>query len=99
MDLNLFEYFTSGFLYSTIDFLEDIEIEYIPMSCKLLTFECGIRFLEDYLNGDQYFKTANNEPQHNLDRARTQFKLVQDMDAKMDKMKDVVKKYVELYRN
>jgi thiamine kinase-like enzyme len=98
MDLSLFEHFTSGFLSSTIDFLEEIEIEYIPMSCKLLTFECGIRFLEDYLNGDQYFKIDHNRPQHNLDRARTQFKLVQDMDEKMDDMKAIVKKYVELYR-
>lgn len=99
MDLSLFEHFTSGFLSSTIDSLEDIEIEYIPMSCKLITFECGIRFLEDYLNGDQYFKTADDRPNHNLDRARTQFKLVRDMDSKMDDMKAIVKKYVEIYKN
>jgi len=57
----------------------------------MLTYECGIRFLADYLNGDTYFKTSREG--QNLDRARTQFKICQDIDNKMEEMKSVVKKY------
>lgn len=57
-----------------------------------MTYEVGIRFLTDYLEGDTYFKIAY--PDHNLDRARNQFKLVADMEAKMDKMKAIVEKYI-----
>ena len=55
----------------------------------LLTLECGMRFLTDYINGDVYFRTEY--PQHNLDRARNQFKLVADMDAKMEQMEQIIK--------
>ena len=57
----------------------------------MMTFECGTRFLTDYLSGDTYFRTSR--PGHNLDRARNQFKLVSDMEAKLDEMKAIVKKY------
>ena len=56
-----------------------------------MTYECGIRFLTDYLNGDTYFKTEY--PEHNLVRCRTQFALVADMEKKMDKMVEITKKY------
>ena len=56
-----------------------------------MTYECGIRFLADYLNGDTYFKI--HRPAHNLDRCRTQFKLVADMEKKAEQMNDIVKKY------
>ncbi len=56
-----------------------------------MTFECGIRFLTDYLNGDTYFKI--HYPEQNLDRTHTQFKLVYDMEGKMDTMKAIVEKY------
>jgi len=55
-----------------------------------MTFECGIRFLTDYLNGDTYFKTAYSE--HNLDRCHTQFALVADMERKMEQMQEIVSK-------
>ena len=55
-----------------------------------MTLECGIRFLSDYLDGDNYFKIHREH--HNLDRARTQFKLVWDMEQKMDKMNEIIKK-------
>ena len=61
------------------------------MSAKLMTLECGVRFLTDYLDGDNYFRI--HRPDHNLDRARTQFKLVWDMEQKMDEMKKIVAKY------
>ena len=56
-----------------------------------MTLECGIRFLTDYLQGDTYFKIHREG--HNLDRARTQFKLVSDMESKWEEMKNIVKKY------
>ena len=61
----------------------------LPMGAKTMTMECGVRFLTDYLDGDHYFAVYREG--HNLDRARTQFKLVQDMDRKMEAMKAIVK--------
>ena len=57
-----------------------------------MTYECGMRFLTDYLQGDTYFKIHREG--HNLDRARTQFKLVKDMEAKKDTMKAIVEKFM-----
>ena len=57
----------------------------------MMTFECGMRFLTDYLEGDHYFKTTRDK--QNLDRAHTQFKLVKDMEEKLPKMKEIVNKY------
>ena len=91
-DLDRFEAFTKGFIEETGDKLTPTEIELLPFSAKLLTYECGMRFLGDYLNGDTYFKIHREN--HNLDRARTQFKLVADIEAKMDEMKKIVKKYI-----
>ena len=64
------------------------EREYLPLSALMMTYECGIRFLADYLNGDTYFKI--HRPGHNLDRARTQLKLVCDIESKFDEMKRIV---------
>ena len=60
----------------------------LPIGAKLMTLECGMRFLTDYLEGDTYFKTSREN--HNLDRCRTQFKLVSDMENMWDKMNDIV---------
>lgn len=91
MELSLFESFTKGFLEACGNSLTDNEIEMMPMGAKLMTFECGIRFLTDYLQGDTYFKVHREG--HNLDRCRTQFKLVADMEEKWDQMKAIVEKY------
>ena len=91
MELKLFECFTHGFMDSARDFLTPMEIAYLPFAAKIMTLECGIRFLTDYLNGDVYFKVHREG--HNLDRARTQFKLVLDMEMKYDKMNSIVEKY------
>ena len=56
-----------------------------------MTYECGMRFLTDYLEGDHYFRIHREN--HNLDRARTQFKLVWDMEQKLSEMKSIVEKY------
>lgn len=91
LSLELYEAYVKGYLSSAKNALTDCEKEYLPFSAKLMTYECGIRFLTDYLNGDTYFKTAY--PEHNLDRCRSQFKLVDDMEKKMDKMVEITKKY------
>lgn len=90
-DLNLFEMFTKGYMEELKDVMTPREKELMPFAAKLMTYECGIRFLADYLNGDTYFKVKR--PEHNLDRCRTQFKLVKDMEEKEDLMKEIVKKY------
>ena len=63
------------------------------MGAKLMTLECGIRFLTDYLEGDHYF--ATHRPGQNLDRTRTQFKLVHDMDEHWDEMNAIVRNYTK----
>ena len=91
MSLELFEVFAKGYLSFAREFLTPVEFESLAIGAKIMTFECGIRFLTDYLNGDVYFKIHREH--HNLDRCRTQFKLVQDMEQKMDLMQEIVKKY------
>ena len=93
MDLSLFEIFTRGFLEETIDSLSDAEIRTLPWGAKLMTFECGMRFLTDFLEGDAYFKI--NRPVQNLDRARNQFALVSDMEEKWDKMHEIIENVCE----
>ena len=91
LDLNLFENFTKGYLGEVGSSLTEKEIEYLPFSAKLIALELGMRFLMDYINGDTYFKIHREN--HNLDRARNQFKLVKDMEAKMDEMNKIVREY------
>ena len=88
-DMELFRTYTEGFLEGCAGSLTELEVEMLPMGAKMMTLECGIRFLADYLNGDTYFRT-HYEGQ-NLDRARTQFKLVADMESKWDTMMSIVK--------
>ncbi len=84
LSLPHYEAYTEGFLSECGRHLTETEIETLPLGAKLMTLECGIRFLADYLNGDVYFHT--NRPGQNLDRARTQLRLVQDMERKWDDM-------------
>ncbi len=93
MDLSLFEAFTMGYLEGCAGSLTDLETEMLPMGAKLMTYECGIRFLADFLDGDVYFKIHRDG--HNLDRARTQFKLVADMEEKWGEMAAIVRKCKE----
>lgn len=92
LNLDLFESYTEGFLSETLQCLTKAEIEYLPFSVKLMTLECGMRFLKDYLDGDEYFKT--DYPEHNLVRARNQFKLVVDTEEKLDEMTQIVKRII-----
>ena len=90
LDLTLFEIFTKGYLKGCAGSLTETEIRMLPMGAKLMTYECGIRFLGDFLTGDHYFKIHRTN--HNLDRARTQFKLVADMEKKWAEMAAIVEK-------
>ncbi|MEG0771496.1 MAG: phosphotransferase, partial [Clostridia bacterium] len=92
LSLDLFEVFAKGYLSELASSLTPLEIETLPFAAKIMTLECGLRFLTDYISGDVYFKIHREN--HNLDRCRTQFKLVQDMEAKMDAMNDIIKKII-----
>ena len=89
--MELFELYVKGFLEGCGGKLTQKEVELLPMGAKVMTYECGMRFLTDYLEGDHYFKIHREG--HNLDRCRTQFKLVEDMEAKWDTMQAIVRKY------
>ena len=84
-----FAAFTEGYLSEVKTVLTEREIELLPFSILLMAYECGIRFLTDYLNGDTYFKTTY--PEHNLVRARNQFRYAQDLDENLEKMSKFIK--------
>lgn len=90
-DLHLFEVYAKGYIEGCGGALTEKELESLSDGAILMTFECGMRFLTDYLEGDHYFKIHREG--HNLDRCRTQFKLVADMEEKLPTMKSIVSKY------
>lgn len=92
-DLGLYESFAKGYLSQCKDSLTSVEIEMLPYASIMLTLECGMRFLTDHLNGDTYFRIHREG--HNLDRTRTQLKLVKLMEAKLDEMRAIIQKYVK----
>lgn len=91
LSLPLFDIYTKGFLEGCNGSLTEAETQMLPMGAKLMTLECGIRFLTDFLQGDTYFKIHREN--HNLDRTRTQFGLVADMEKKWAQMEEIVNKY------
>lgn len=91
VDLDMFRAFTRGYLSSCN--LTNDEIDCLVLGAKTMTLECGLRFLTDYLDGDNYFKISY--PGQNLDRCRTQFKLVSDMERYEDEMRQIVKEEAE----
>ena len=92
--IDYFEAYVEGFL-SSLSSITKVEKDNLVMGAILMTYECGIRFLTDYLNGDTYFKIHRTN--HNLDRCRTQFKLVSDMERNYDLMMSIVDKYYDKY--
>jgi Phosphotransferase enzyme family len=90
MDLELFEAFASGFLDSTREILSDTEKDALLYGGLLFPYMQAVRFLIDYLDGDTYYKIKN--PEHNLVRTRAQLKLTQDGEAKMEKLKQIIRK-------
>ena len=91
LSLPLYEIYTKGFLEGCQGSLTQAERDMLPMGAKLMTFECGVRFLTDFLQGDTYFRISREN--HNLDRTRTQFALVADMEKKWADMEAIVCKY------
>ena len=92
-DISLYELYVKGFVEGAKGGLTEGELEMLPIGAIMMTFECGMRFLADYLNGDTYFRI--HRPSHNLDRCRNQFKLVADMESQLDQMRAIVKKYAK----
>jgi aminoglycoside phosphotransferase (APT) family kinase protein len=88
MEFPMFEALTRGYLDATGSFLTNAEKEHLAFSGKLITLEVGIRFLTDHLAGDTYFKVHREG--HNLDRCRTQFKLVESIERQEEKMSRLV---------
>jgi len=84
LSLELFEIYVKGFLEGCGGRLTPNEVKVLPMGAKMMTIECGMRFLADYLEGDVYFKISREK--HNLERCRTQFALVADMEKKWQQM-------------
>lgn len=91
LDLKLYELYVKGYLEGCQGALTEQELAMLPMGAKMMTLECGMRFLTDYLQGDVYFKIHKED--HNLIRCRTQFALVADMERKWEQMKKIVRKY------
>ena len=96
MSLELFELYTKGFLEGCQGSLTKEEVDMLPMGAKLMTLECGMRFLTDYLQGDVYFHTTY--PELNLVRCHTQFEMVADMERKWAQMEEIVKRQAENIR-
>ena len=92
IDLNKFEAFTKGFLNEVKNSLNQYEIDTLALGCITITLELGTRFLKDYLDGDKYFKIEYNT--HNLDRSIAQLTLAKSMINSLDKMNEIVKKYI-----
>ena len=90
LDLALFECYAKGFIEGCDGSLTETEIELLPVGAIMMTLECGMRFLTDYLEGDTYFKIHREG--HNLDRARNQFALVADMERKIPQMREIIQR-------
>ncbi len=96
LDLNVFWAFSEGFLQNTASKLTDQEVDSLAISCFSLACELSVRFMDDYITGDQYFHISY--PEHNLVRARCQIALAKDMMRKMDAMNAIVWEYARKYR-
>lgn len=94
MDMEMFRGYTEGYLSETSSFLTKAETDYLAFSAKYITFEQTLRFLMDYIDGDNYYKTKS--PQHNLIRTHAQYKLLQSMEEQYDGMCRVVKESIPL---
>ena len=93
VNMELFKLFTKGFVEEIANALTKEEIHYLPIGAKVMTCELALRFLTDYINGDEYFKV--NSPDHNLIRARAQMKLLTELEAKYDEMVEYVDSLIE----
>lgn len=90
-DIGLFEEYAKCYLSEVGESITKVERDNLAFGAILMTFECGMRFLADYIDGDTYFKTSREG--QNLDRARTQFRLVSEMEKLLPEMEKIVNKY------
>ncbi len=90
-DIDLFREYTKGYLFAIGDSITKIEKDNLAFGSILMTYECGMRFLTDYLEGDTYFRIKH--PAHNIDRTLMQFKLVADMEKALPEMEKIVNEY------
>lgn len=97
MDMTIFKAFAKGYLEEAVSFLSTKEIEYLAFSARYITYEQVLRFLMDYIDGDNYYKTKSAD--HNLVRTRAQYKLLQSMEDQFEKMDDFVKSYVTVLKS
>lgn len=95
--VDLFKAFSEGYLSSVASSITECEVNHLVDSAILMTFECGMRFLTDYLDGDHYFKTKYDN--HNLVRCRTQFHLVKQMIEQKDVLEEIVQEAYKKERN
>jgi len=93
LDLDYYEAYTSGYLKVAAEVLTAEEIESLPWGAYVMTLEVGLRFLQDYLMGDVYFKVVG--PEDNLHRARTQLKLLKEIEANFEDMQDITQRIAE----
>lgn len=98
VSLELFESFAKGFLSACAKELTPAEVDNLAFSSILMTYECGIRFLKDYIDGDIYFRINPEKPDHNLIRARNQFKLVEEMEKHLPEMQAIIERLYEQYK-
>ena len=97
LNLELFEAYTRGYLSEMAPYITEEELNLMGESIRIITLELAIRFLNDYINGDTYFKT--NYEKHNLDRTRNQLKLVQEIEEKLDYMNQFIYECYCEYKN
>lgn len=91
VDMEVFRAFSEGFMEMTGDTMTEREVDTLALSCFCLTAELAVRFLDDYIRGDLYFKTRS--PEHNLERTRCQIALSRDMLKKMDEMEAMIHQF------
>lgn len=96
IDVQLFEGFTKGFLEETGSFISDAEVQSLSLGALMLPFIMGLRFLTDYVNGDTYYKI--HFPEHNIQRSRAQFRLVEKLEEQYDLLQDIIRKTAKLNR-
>ena len=88
-DIELFKVYAKGYLSALSGGVTEIEKDNLAFGAILMTYECGMRFLTDYLEGDTYFRIKRES--HNIDRTRMQFKLVEDMEKALPEMERIIK--------
>jgi thiamine kinase-like enzyme len=92
MDINLFKAYAEGYLSETASTLNDVEKEYLAFAPKLITYTIGLRFLTDYIDGDNYFKIHHEL--HNIQRARAQLQLVKSMEEQYEPMRKIISQLI-----